>query len=163
MLGAKFSDEHKQRISIATSKAAVTKWTPELRSKLSTSKLGVKQTVPWTEERRKHMSEINKGQKSWSKGKSFSNDYVINKYASRVKHIEKYHWINIDTQEIKIATCQEMGLMFGKKRSRQFTILIDPNIANKTYRRWTLLSMYEDKSYKRVGNNKSKPKQSGHN
>lgn len=160
MLGATFSDEHKQRIAIATSKAALAKWTPELRNKLSESKLGTKQSIPWTEERRKHMSEVLKGKEAWSKGQSFENDYVIDKYASRVKHIEKYHWIHIDTQEVKIATCQEMGLMFGKKKSRQFILILDPNRIEKSYHRWTLLSMYEDKTYKRVGNNKSKTKQS---
>ena len=163
MLGAKFSDEHKQRISIATSKAAIAKWTPELRNKLSASKLGVKQSIPWTEERRKHISEKLTGREAWSKGQSFEDDYVLDKYASRVKHKDKYYWIHIDTQEVKHATCQEMGLIFGKKKSRHFTVILDPNKIEKSYHRWTLLSMYEDKSYKRIGNNKSKPEQSESN
>jgi hypothetical protein len=138
MLGAKFSNEHKKRISISTANAAKEKWTPELKQKLSASKRGVKQSVPWTEERRRHMSEINKGQKSWSKGKSFNNDYVIDKYESRVKHKDKYYWIHMDTQEVKYATCQEMGLMFGKKKSRQFILILDPNKYTKSYHRWKL-------------------------
>jgi hypothetical protein len=84
------------------------------------------------------MSEINKGQKSWSKGKSFNNDYVIDKYESRVKHKDKYYWIHMDTQEVKYATCQEMGLMFGKKKSRQFILILDPNKYTKSYHRWKL-------------------------
>jgi len=157
MLGAKFSDEHKAKIAEATK---AYKWTDESRAKLSASKKGKKQLVPWTDERRQYMSDIFKGKEAWSKGLSFDNDYVLDKYASRVKHVEKYHWINIDTKEVKYATCQEMGLMFGKKKSRSFLVILDPNKIEKTYHRWTLLSMYEDKSYKRVGNNKSKNEQS---
>lgn len=137
MMGAKFSDEHKRKIAEATSKAASTKWTPELRLKLSESKTG-SSLKPWSEERRKYMSECNKGKKSWSKGKSFDNDYVLDKYASRVKHKEKYYWIHKDTQEVKYATCQEMGLMFGKKKSRHFSIILDPNKIEKSYHRWSL-------------------------
>ena len=161
MLGAKFSDEHKQRIAEATSKAAKAKWTPELRAKLSASKAGVKQSKPWTEERKKEASDRLKGRHIWSTGIKFSNEYILEKFASRTVYKEKYYWINIDTKEVKYATCQEMGLMFGTKKSRQFIVILDPNKIEKTYHRWTLLDMYNDKSYKRVGNNKSKKSENG--
>jgi hypothetical protein len=137
MFGAKFSEEHKAKIAKATSEYV---WTDESRAKLSASKKGIPSKVIWSEERRKKMSEQNKGQESWSKGQSFNNDYVLDKYASRVKHKDKYYWIHMDTQEVKHATCQEMGLMFGKKKSRQFAVILDPNKIEKSYHRWKLHS-----------------------
>lgn len=134
--GSILSDEHKHKISIATAKASKAKWTEELRNKVSILKAGVPHG-PMSQETKDKIKLANAGQESWSKGIKFEQDYILDKYNSRVVYKEKYNWINKETNEEKYATCQEMGLMYGTKRSRQF-IQIVLGIA-KSYHKWTLV------------------------
>lgn len=127
-----FTEEHKQKIALASTGR---KKSIEERKKLSDSKKGVS-TGPRTEETKLKISLANIGTEPWSKGKSFDNDYITDKYSSRVKYTEKFNWLNIKTLEEKTATCQEMGLLIGKKKSR-FFILLMKGERKSHYCNWT--------------------------
>lgn len=127
-----FTDEHKQKIALASTGRKKSK---EEIDKIKLSHVGIPKG-PKSEETKLKLSIANKGKEPWSKGKVFDTNYTLEKYSSRTKHKEKYNWLNTETLETKQATCQEMGLLFGKKKSRQF-ILIVKNVS-KSYHKWIL-------------------------
>lgn len=127
-----FTEEHRKKIALASTGRIKSL---EERMKLSNSKKG-KKRGPMSEENKLKISLANKGTEPWSKGKSFDNDYIKDKYSSRVKYNESYNWINVETLEEKTATCQEMGLLIGKKKSR-FFILLMKGERKSPYCNWT--------------------------
>lgn len=133
--GRIFSDIHKSRIS---EKLTGRIKTEQERLNISKGRTGLK-FGPRSEETKLKISIANKGTEPWIKGKDFDNNYILDKYSSRVKHKEKYYWINVETNEEKYATCQEMGLLIGKKKSKNF-INLKENKRKSPYQSWILKS-----------------------
>lgn len=131
--GRTFSDIHRARISKSLTGRVRTE---KERLNISKARTGLK-VGPMSEETKLKISLANKGTEPWIKGKDFDNDYIMDKYSSRVKHKEKYNWINVETNEEKYATCQEMGLLIGKKKSR-FFIKLKENKRKSPYKSWIL-------------------------
>lgn len=148
--GIQKENSHKEKISKALYGI---KHTDERKENM---RIGKELAIPFrkkrivTKEHREKISNILKGKPTWISGKKFSKEYRIDKYESRTIHKELYKWINIETKEIVEKTCQEMGIDYGTRRksSSQF-INITTGIA-KTYKKWTLLEMYNNKTYKRI-------------
>lgn len=147
----KFSNEHKQKISESLTGR---KRTDE---EIKNIKLGIAKSMPnrtpriVSDEEKQRKSERLKGIPNGRKGEQYDKEYRLDKYASRVKHPEKYEWINIATKQTELKTCQEMGIDYGTRRksSKQFIDIV--NGIAKSYLKWTLLTMYESGSYKRNG------------
>ena len=149
--GTKPTDEHKQRISESLTGR---KRTDE---EIKNIKLGINKAMPnrkpriVSDEERQRKSERLKGIPTGRKGEQYDKEYRLDKYASRVKHPNKYEWINVTTKQTEFKTCQEMGIDYGTRRksSKQFIDIV--NGIAKSYLKWTLLTMYESGSYKRNG------------
>lgn len=145
------SNEHKQRISESLTGR---KRTDE---EIKNIKLGINKAMPnrkpriVSDEERQRKSERLKGIPTGRKGEQYDKEYRLDKYASRVKHPNKYEWINTTTKQTEFKTCQEMGIDYGTRRksSKQFIDIV--NGIAKSYLKWTLLTMYESGSYKRNG------------
>jgi len=135
LIGQKHSEERKLNMKIGVEKAKLTR---------------KKRIMP--EEEKQRRSEALKGRDVyWAKGKVYTDEERKVLYHSRLKHKNEYEWINIDTLQKETKTCQEMAFEYGTdKNIKQFSQIVD-GIA-KTYLRWTLLTMYENKTYKRNKN-----------
>lgn len=93
---------------------------------------------PHSDETKQKMREARLGVDGYMKGQEYSTKDRQEKYASRVKHPEPYHWFNKHTGKTEYLTCVEMGYKYveGKKPSQRFTNIIRG--ISKSYRGWVL-------------------------
>lgn len=101
-----FTEEHKNKIRNALKGR---KRPSEVIAKMSASKKGKPNRTIWTEEMRKHNSDVLKGRPNKYKGKTFSDEECTRLYRSRSKYPFPIYFININTGEEKYCTCKELA------------------------------------------------------
>lgn len=110
---------------------------PKECAAISKGKTGVTHK-PHSDETKQKMRESRLGVDGYMKGQTYLTEDRQEKYASRVKHPEPYHWFNKDTGNTEYLTCVEMGYKYvvGKKPSQRFTNIVRG--ISKSYKGWTL-------------------------
>ena len=119
--GTKQSKEHSQKIANALkgrkySKERIEKAREGIRKKHEELRKKQGYVYKRSKETCEKIRQLKLGKSKSDKGVKRSIDYKATHYASRRKHIEKFQWININTQQEVFADIFEMGHLFASHK-----------------------------------------------